>query len=136
MRTLPQLTSRPIRAALILELVLACHCAGAAPAAATAVDALHRQERATCISGRSNQDRATCLREADAAHAEARRGALQVGSPALTDNALRRCDPLPEAQRLACLARMQGQGSTSGSAATGGIFREISTPQNLSTLPR
>ncbi len=136
MRALHQLTSRPIRAALILELVLACHCVVAAPAATTAVDAIHRQERATCISGRSNQDRATCLREADAAHAEARRGALEVGSPSLAENTLRRCDPLPEAQRLACLARMQGQGSTSGSAATGGMFREISTPQSPPAQPR
>ena len=39
-------------------------------------------------------------------------------------NALMRCDVHTGDERMACLARMQGEGRSSGSAATGGILRE------------
>lgn len=100
----------------------------AAPATASAeLQARYRQERAACTNGQSNQDRATCLREADAAYAEARKGGLGDGSAPYTANATQRCARLPEADRADCAARMKGQGSTSGSAATGGIYRELTT---------
>ena len=128
MNTLSRLFSRPLRAVLLIDAVLAFTCAlAAAPKVETPAAALHRQERAVCLGDRSNQDRATCLREADAAYAEARRGGLDADATPYADNALRRCDPLPDGQRQACQARMQGQGSTSGSAATGGIYRELTT---------
>lgn len=122
--------SRPIRTLLLIDAALACSgVLAAAPRAESPAAALYRQERAVCLGDRSNQDRATCLREADAAYAEARRGGLDVGAAPYTDNARRRCDPLPEAQRQACEARMQGQGSTRGDAASGGIYRELTTPE-------
>jgi hypothetical protein len=117
------------RAPLFIAIALSCTCVLAAPKAESTAAALYRQERAVCLSDRSNQDRATCLREADAAHAEARRGGLEADSAPFAENARRRCDPLPDGQRQACQARMEGQGSISGSAATGGILRELSTPQ-------
>jgi hypothetical protein len=96
----------------------------------TAADAQARyqQERAVCTSGQSNQDRATCLQEAGAAFAQARRDDLDDG-PAVhyQRNALQRCEALSGDDRQACVARMQGQGTTSGSVAAGGIFRELVT---------
>ncbi|MDO9315748.1 MAG: hypothetical protein Q7T97_14510 [Burkholderiaceae bacterium] len=121
--------THPIRGPLCIAVALACTCVLAAPKIESPADARYKQERAVCLSDRSHQDRTTCLREADAAHAEARRGGLDVDSAPYADNARRRCDPLPDAQRQACQARMQGQGSISGSATTGGILRELSTPQ-------
>jgi hypothetical protein len=96
--------------------------------AATEARARYQRERAVCTSGQSQQDRATCLQEAAAAYAEARRGGLDVGSPdTLRANQLKRCEGLPTPDRQDCLARMQGSGTTSGSAATGGIYRELVT---------
>jgi hypothetical protein len=90
--------------------------------------AVYERELAACHSNASNQDQATCLREAQAAYAEARRGSLTTADTAqIAGNALRRCDPLPEADRKDCVARMQGQGTTRGSVAEGGIYRELVT---------
>jgi hypothetical protein len=100
---------------------------------AESVDALTRyqQERSVCINGESNQDRATCLREAGAALTEARRGGLDEGGSRIQQsrqfehNALERCAPLPDEDRLACAARIQGMGTVSGSVESGGIYREL-----------
>ncbi len=100
---------------------------GADPTAAAAARSVYEAERAACIRGESNQDRETCLKEAAAAYAEARRGALPGDTTQLKANATRRCDALPPADRKDCLARMAGQGTTSGSAAGGGIYRELVT---------
>jgi len=86
------------------------------------------QERAVCMSGKSNQDRATCLREAGAAFNQARREGFRDNSAQNTANQRQRCEALPADDRQACIARMQGQGTTSGSAAAGGIYRELVTP--------
>ncbi len=95
--------------------------------------ARYRQERAVCNSGRSNQDRATCLKEAGAALAEARRGALGAGDgDRYADNALERCKPLPEADRKDCMARIE-QGTQSGSVSGGGILRELVTREAAPT---
>ncbi|MDP3085629.1 MAG: hypothetical protein Q8N44_18320 [Rubrivivax sp.] len=96
------------------------------PAAAAAA-ARYEQERALCTSGRSNQDRATCLREAGAALAEARKHQLDGDAAQYAINERKRCQRLPDDDRKACLARMQGQGTTSGSVASGGIYRELVT---------
>jgi len=101
---------------------------------AAEAQALYQQERAVCMSGQSNQDRATCLREAGAALAQARRegwGADQAAQ--YLHNARTRCERLPDVDRRDCVARMQGQGTTSGSAAGGGIYRELVTREI--TLP-
>ena len=114
-----------------LTLLAALGCASALAADKTGpADALARyqQERAVCTSGQSNQDRATCLREAGAAFAEAKRDGLGDGAAPYARNAGQRCDRLPDGDRRACVARMQGQGTTSGSAAAGGIYRELVLP--------
>lgn len=88
----------------------------------------YRQERSACLSGKSHQDRATCLREAGAAYMEARRGALaNAADTDLQQNATRRCDAQPPADRPACVQRILGAGSTQGSVEGGGVIRETET---------
>jgi len=121
----------PLRIGLSIGALVACSGVVAAPRVDDrAAIARYRQERAVCLSDRSNQDRPTCLREASAALADARRGSLVDGATTYTINALKRCEPLPDAQRTACEARMHGAGSTHGDAAAGGIYRELVTPDS------
>jgi hypothetical protein len=118
------------RASVVTCTLLLCGVVQAAPISAaesSAARARYAQEVAVCKSGRSNQDLATCMREAGAALAEARRGGLGDGTAPYAANQTVRCDPLPEDQRRDCIARMQGQGTTSGSVAGGGIYRELVT---------
>ena len=94
---------------------------------ADTAQARYQQERAVCASGASNQSRDTCLKEAGAAYAEARKGELGAAATPDARNASLRCKPLSGDERRDCLARMQGAGITSGSAAGGGILRELVT---------
>jgi hypothetical protein len=88
-----------------------------------------QKEAAACRTS-SRQDHATCMREAGAARDEARRGRLADRGASYQKNAAQRCDRLPDDDRRACLMRMQGQGTTSGSVEGGGILRErvVRTP--------
>lgn len=125
----PHRISRPARALLLSCAALGAAAALAAPAAPATPDARARyeQERAVCLSGQSNQDRATCLREAGAAFAQQGKPGAAEDKAQQQGNAVKRCAPLPDAERRDCLARMQGQGTTSGSVAAGGITRELVT---------
>ena len=89
--------------------------------------ARYQQERAVCMGGQSNQDRATCLKEAVNAYNEAKHGRLDDGAAQYQLNEQRRCERLPDEDRHDCVARMQGQGTTSGSVSSGGIYRELVT---------
>lgn len=95
--------------------------------AASAADTRYAAERATCMNGKSNQDRTTCLKEAGAARDEARRNQLSDGSPDYKANALARCERVAEADRKDCRAMINGAGTTSGTAASGGVMRELVT---------
>jgi hypothetical protein len=87
-----------------------------------------QQERAYCLSGQSQQDRATCLKEATNAYGEARRGALNnSGNANFSANAAERCKAQPPADQDACVQRIMGAGSTSGSVKGGGLLRETET---------
>ena len=103
--------------------------------------ARYQQERAVCLSGQSPQDRSTCLKEAGAALAEARRGGLDGDPASYTDNQRQRCDRLSGDEQLDCMARMRGRGTTHGSAAGGGVLRELVTrevmvpPKAAATAP-
>ena len=128
MKTQHRQMSRPAWALLLAGATLASSAAMAATNPALSEAQLrYQQERAVCISGQSNQDRSTCLREAGAALAEARRGVLTSNAAELLSNQLRRCEPLPASDREDCVARMKGHGTTSGSVAAGGIYRELVT---------
>lgn len=87
----------------------------------------YRLEVAACMNGRSTQSLQTCLREAEAARAQALNADLDDGAADYARNVRRRCDQLPADQGQACVARMQGGGTVSGSAATGGVYRELVT---------
>ncbi|CAN5239087.1 hypothetical protein BH11PSE10_BH11PSE10_01420 [soil metagenome] len=115
-------------------LLVAIPAEAATPASAANSDAAARyqQERAVCMNGQSNQDRTTCLKEAGAAYAEAKHGGLRVtgnadGRADRAANATQRCTGLPADDAKACMARMRGEGSTSGTVASGGILRELVT---------
>jgi hypothetical protein len=117
---------------LVLGVAAALFFAGAASAAGAKVpdaQARYQQERAVCMSGQSNQDRATCLREAGAALQEAKRGNLGAGDEhEFKQNSLTRCDGLPAQDRDDCVRRMSGEGTVSGSAQQGGVYRELTSP--------
>jgi hypothetical protein len=119
----------PLMQALYLSAV-AWSCTPALAAGdAAAADAATRyqRERALCASSQSKQERAACTREAAAAHAQMRRHGMQDNEAHFDQNAQKRCDALPAGDRTACQARMQGQGSTTGSVSGGGIYRELVT---------
>jgi hypothetical protein len=103
-------------------------CAAGAAAGAPLSDAQlrYRQERAACMDGSTNQDRATCLREATAALREAGRAELSGGN--LEANRVQRCAALPAQDRDDCVLRMGAQGSSTGTAAQGGMLRELAQP--------
>lgn len=107
--------------------------ADAAPAAQA--QARYRSERAACSNGDTRQTQAACLKEAAAAHAEARQGKLGGGADAQPGNLSQRCNALPAEDRDACKARMAGAGTTAGTAAEGGIYRELVTTEPAATKP-
>jgi len=89
------------------------------------------QERAACISGQLHQDTKACLQEVRAARAEARRGGLDGDPASYASNQLLRCEPLAGDDKQACIARMQGEGTTEGSVAEGGILRTLVTRETV-----
>jgi hypothetical protein len=92
----------------------------------------YQKERANCLNGRSNEDRATCLKEAGAAFDAAKRGQLNNNGAQYQKNAMLRCQALEGENRRACELRMQGDGSTSGSVAAGGVLRELTIKEPAS----
>jgi len=99
--------------------------------------ARYERERARCLSGQSQEDTKTCLREAGAALQAAREHDLKNPSAdQLAANARRRCDVFKtDDDRRACLARVGGEGTVSGSVAGGGVLREytevIPAPESM-----
>ncbi len=119
---------RPLCALLGLLAALAASPALAAgKAASSEAQARYQQELAACASAGYIGDRQACRREAAAARAD--RAALNDGAEAeqYQRNALMRCDRLPTAEQADCRLRMQGAGTTRGSAAAGGVYRELVT---------
>lgn len=96
----------------------------ASPSAPTDAQARYRQDMAACASGQSNQDRATCRLEAKNALAAARRGALAGAPDQYQQNALRRCDAHQGDDRMACQARILGEGNVQSGVEAGGVLRK------------
>lgn len=122
---------------LVMVAALAAGAAWSAPDSGRAsAAARYEVERAMCLRGESTQDRDTCLREAGAAYAQAKRGGLPHEEETRFEaNRLQRCEPLPADQRRDCIARMQGQGTVSGSVGGGGIYRELVTIVDGDPMP-
>lgn len=114
-------------ALLVLGSAFAATAAMAATASSEAT-AIYKAERAACLSGESHQDRATCLKEAGAALKEARKGRLNGNQDTFEQNALIRCNALPENDRDACQRRIKGEGTVSGGVPEGGLLRELVVP--------
>ena len=121
--------SPAVRAALatVLAVCTAAPTLAAGKAESAWAAARYRQELAACNDGQTNQARPTCITEAKAAYAAAKRGMLPDGAAVDPANASKRCDVQRGDDRTACLARMHGQGVTSGSPAQGGVLRELVT---------
>ncbi len=100
----------------------------ATPPADMQAQARFDDERAVCLRGESNQAQSVCLKEAGAAFEAARHGQLESNAAANERNRLLRCQPLPQPERDECNKRMQGEGTSQGTAASGGILRELVTP--------
>lgn len=100
---------------------------GKPPPAAAPSAPVYRSDVQACHAGTSGQDLETCLKEARHARAARLRGDLDTDLDALQANSVRRCNVFEGEMRAACLARMAGRGSTSGSVAGGGILREVET---------
>lgn len=97
-------------ALLVAATGLACGSSFASPA--SEAQALLRAEMAVCKSGASPQGRDTCIKEAQAAYAENRRGALADDGADYRRNARLRCEVKTGCERESCMARVQGQGAT------------------------
>ena len=103
---------------------------GGSAGSAAAANAVYQRERAACASDATPQGRVTCLKEAGAAHAEAKRQLLGngEGAQALQQNAERRCDQVATADRDHCLRKVRGEGTASGSVDGGGVLKTLVTP--------
>ena len=132
------------RCANLLLTVVACLSPWAA-GAATGTDqaerrAIFERDRAACETGRSTQERSLCVHDVTVAYRMPHANKPYDLDPStyLRNRALR-CGPLKDKDLEACLARMRGAGSTSGSVATGGIYRELTTtevgPADTETKP-
>jgi len=86
-----------------------------------------RSERSACLSGATQQDTATCLRESANAAADKKAGTLNNHGREFQANAVERCKPLSGDAQTACVARVLGYGSASGSVPGGGVLRETET---------
>jgi hypothetical protein len=51
-----------------------------------------------------------------------------VSAEQLAAHAVQRCDVFRDDARQSCIARIQGQGSVSGSVEAGGLVRELTEP--------
>jgi hypothetical protein len=104
----------------------------------TAAETRYQQDRADCMAGKTAENQKTCLKEAGAALQAAREHDLKKGDSAqLAANARKRCEPMTGDDRKACIAMADGQGTTSGSVASGGQLHELVTvvPGNAPDAP-
>ena len=133
MKTQQQPCSRPHWA---LNALCALLVSAPVLAADTATDSELRYQRdaAACRESPAGTDRAACLREAGAVRESKDRMHTTPHAERLSRNALKRCEPLPQPDRLGCVERVQGRGTTSGSVAGGGIYREL--VETEITLPK
>ena len=105
-------------------LCLPAQAAGKAPPSA---HALYLHQRALCATQRPAIERDDCLSEASTAYAATQPSLPGDDAASLLRNRLLRCEPLRGDEQRDCQARMRGEGTQSGSVASGGIYRELVT---------
>ena len=126
---------KPLQSARPLSVLLAvAACFATLPAtAATGSEqaerrAVYDRDRAACETGRSTQERSLCLHDVTVAYRMPHTNKpYDLDAAAYLRNQAMRCGPLKDKDLEACMARMRGAGSTSGSVSTGGIYRELTT---------
>jgi hypothetical protein len=96
-------------------------------AGTAASEARYQRDAAVCLSKGYKGARNECLSDASTARASREPVTVDPDPGRYARNALQRCEALKEPDRGDCVARMQGQGTTSGSVAGGGIYRELVT---------
>lgn len=124
--------TRPLWAMLTLSAALT-----AAPALAAGLpgsEARYQADVAACNAAPPATDRTACLREAGAVRAMKQPVQNGASTAEFERNAIQRCEPLPERDRMDCVARIQGAGTTSGSVSGGGLLREITTPGTMAPV--
>lgn len=93
-------------------------------------------DRQACLSGNTGQVFESCMKEAKAVLAEPPGANPTVGTEQMQRNALQRCEALTGDERTACLARMRGEGTVSGSVSGGGLLRELVTKEVVTKPPQ
>lgn len=105
---------------------LACNVAAAAAAPkASERQRLYQEQRQLCQSGQSGQTREACMQEARALLRDGPAALSQPSAAEMEKNALQRCEGMEGSDRQACVDRIRGMGTTSGSVQGGGIYREL-----------
>ncbi len=116
----------PLRATWAVMALVAALGASTALAASKETEAKrYQRERSACAALKSVDARANCLSDASTRYASSQPVPAEEQRDVLARNALRRCEPLPDAERKDCVSRIQGQGTVSGSVEAGGIYREL-----------
>jgi hypothetical protein len=124
----PELLGIALTVAAIFSTFSVGAISATAAASPTPAETRYQQDHANCMSGKTNEDQKTCLKEAGAALQAAREHDLKSGGAAqLAANERKRCEPLTGDDKKACLARADGMGTTTGSAAAGGQLHEMVT---------
>ena len=80
-----------------------------------------------CAYGASRSGHAGCMAKGEYELTRSRQAALDRDPAQYQRNAQVRCEGLSEEDKRLCVARMQGQGTTTGSVEGGGIYRELIT---------
>ena len=96
----------------------------------------YEADRQVCLSGKSSQTLDSCMKEARAIMDERAGSNPSVSAEQLQRNALLRCNAFTGDERVACVARIRGEGTMSGSVAGGGILRELVTTEVLAAEPK
>ena len=92
-------------------------------------------DRQACLLGRTGQAYQLCMREAHAVLEDKPSSTAPVSTEQLERNAQVRCDALTGNEQAACVARMRGEGTVSGSVSGGGVLRERATTEIVPSSP-
>ncbi|WP_372658193.1 hypothetical protein [Hydrogenophaga sp.] len=132
----PTHSIRPLWSLLALGAALAASpVLAAGQTGSSEAQARYQRDVAACKIAPQGSDKAACLREAGAVRASQKPERTDADPGRFERNALKRCEPLPEPDRGHCVARIQGQGVTNGSVASGGIYRELTTREPVLPAP-
>ena len=120
-------TLRQFTLAALMTLACVSNVLAASSDATIQAQERYRHDMAKCNSGQSNQSVATCRREASSALAEAKHGVIYINPEQYKKNALQRCNEHQGDDRVACEARIIGQGDVTIGTEAGGLLRKSIT---------